>query len=147
MSYFDKFLERMRRLKKMFPNRKWTKTSAYDKELAEDDPYFRHMPVWRSWPEYKRGNKLGKKFARGDAKMRHLYEYMQMTRLPQKRTKDKVRKCLLLGGFDEGLTDSDTGIYDRFGEGDYNVLNNFHSKLEYIESVFKYMKEQRERKK
>lgn len=141
MSYLNKFRARMRTLRKKFPTRKWTKTSPYERELASQDPYFKEMPSWTRWPEYKEGEKLGKKFRARKATVDDLRRFLSFTALPQKTLKERVVKCLKLGGFEEGLSKSNAGIYERFEGGDYNVINNFHSSLKYVESIFEVMRD------
>lgn len=145
-TYLTKFKARMRTLKRRFPNRKWTKTSPYERELASENPYFKHMPSWRKWPEYKEGEGLGKRFRKGKATIADLRKFLAFTALPQKTVKEQVVKCLKLAGFEEGLSTSNTGVYERFEMGDYNTINDFHSTLEYIEHIFEVMRDWRRKK-
>lgn len=137
--HFKSFENRMKKLRKMFSDRKFQNMSLYDKEIAEDDKYYRLLPTWRSWPEYKRGYRLGQKFRNGKGTMNGIYTFIDFTKLPQKKTKEQVIKALILGGFDEGLTKTDSGLYSRFEEGDYKELINYHTSLYYLSSFLGYV--------
>jgi len=94
------------KLFKLFPDRPF--------EVYPDSPgVWVWYPKHNDWPEYKRGERVGIALRQKKTSVKKALAFLKRwSKMPEKTNRQVYRKLVVLGGFHEGLSDSNSGHID-----------------------------------